>query len=173
MMSPILSPDLMDMKLRTTFFATLIRLGAISSASIESEISNTTMISWGIRVVLVILVVILAPHTIDKRIVIMIIRSIQSIQTLLGVRRYFAIRAFGATIQIFSRPKKYQMSTIIGSSKKMRGNENAIIFLAFLWVPYLYFLEFLWEGQYLYIQRVRVARLYYPIVYHVSIFLYL
>lgn len=130
-MSPMRSPVRDEMKLRMTFFATVIRLGETSSASIESDMSNTIIISRGIFTTLVTDVETLVPAMIDTRNTIIERRMIQSIHMLFGVLRYFAIMAFGATIQIRSRPKIYQRTTIIGMSIRMRGEASTIIFSFF------------------------------------------
>jgi hypothetical protein len=123
-MSPIRSPALLRIKFPTTPFATVIRFGEISSASIESEMSNTIMISCGICFVFVVERTTLGDAMIAMRLPIVRVRMNQRIHIFFGVLRYLATRAFGCMVPIFSRPKIYQRIIITGIRIRTRGWEN-------------------------------------------------
>lgn len=126
-MSQIRSLFLVAMKFLITVLAVSMRLGWISSASIESDISNTTMISWETGFRLVIVRVIVPPTRIMSNVVIKRTLMIQSIHICLGVLRCFAMILFGYRTQNFSRKKIYQILIIIGTRMKIIGYENEII----------------------------------------------
>ncbi len=118
------SPTLPRIKFCTTPFATVIRLGEISSASIESEISNTIMISCGILFVVVVVHTRLGHAIMTTRLATISVRMIHSIHILTGVSRCLEIKVFGCMVPIFSRPKMYQIARMIGMSARMMGREN-------------------------------------------------
>ena len=131
MMSPMWSLCLSDIKSRTTLLATVIRLGEISSASIESEMSNTIMISCGIRCSRVDVLTILTPEMMATRLEIMSIRMSQRSQIVFGVRRYLAIRALGWVAPIFSLPKRYHSTIMAGTRRRTMGWESAICIIVY------------------------------------------
>lgn len=116
-----------DIKSRTTDFATSIRFGLISSASIESDISKTIMISWGILFLLVVCRVILIHIRIKNSRITSIDRVTQRKYIIFGFLRYFAIRGFGYIDQNFSRKNTYQIERTIGIKKRTMGYEKDIM----------------------------------------------
>ncbi len=88
--------------------------------------SNTIMISCGIRCSRVVVLTILTPIMIATRLDIMSVRMSQRSQIVFGVSRYLAIRALGWVAPIFSLPKRYHSKMIAGTRRSTMGCQNAI-----------------------------------------------
>ena len=109
------------------FFATAIRFGEISSASIDREISNTIMIVFFSGIFLVIFIENVPFPKIIHNIIIAKNRKNKDIFLHFGIMLNFAIKGFGFGCPYFFTSKKYQIPKIMGTSKKESGKSKLII----------------------------------------------